>query len=106
MRRSLCLCRLYELLRRIVVLVGMAAQEAQAGRTVSEDLEPALDVRGGLGGIFVGIFENLEKCLQNALECREMSSISPKSHSKIHPKTEKCPPKSSDSWLYENAFDR
>ena len=34
-----------------------------------------------------------------------MEKICPKCL-KIHPKTEKCQPKSSDSWLYENAFDR
>jgi len=34
-----------------------------------------------------------------------MRTICPKCL-KIHPKTEKCAPKSSDSWLYENAFDR
>ena len=34
-----------------------------------------------------------------------MEEICPKCL-KVHPKTKKCEPKSSDSWLYENAFDR
>ena len=35
----------------------------------------------------------------------KMEKVCPKCL-KIHPNTEKCEPKSSDSWLYENAFDR